>query len=437
MVALVLFVGVVVIGLLLYGSARWNVSRAVVTTVASQETGASHEEAVFDTDAVEGPGPPADTAPSFPPLTVIRGSLGKEGTLYDALRAQNVAPETIGLIVSQLRPIVDFRSCQRDDRFSLWLTEGGAVERFEYCKGPLDVYELIRAADGGYEARKQDIAIDRYLVKVRGEIQSSLFETISQLGEQDQLAIMFADIFAWEIDFFQDLRSGDVVTILVEKIYKDDQFVQYGRIVAAEYRQASRIHQGFYFEGTSGRGDYFDEKGYSLRRAFLRAPLQFRRISSGFTHSRPHPILGGSRPHYGIDYAAPTGTPVWSVADGLVTEKGWNKAYGNYVAIRHPQGYTTYYGHFSRFAKGIAKGVRVRQKQIIGYVGATGYATGPHLDYRLKRHGRYRNPLKEQFPAGTPVPKDELSRFMELRVDLAGLLQDDTFSVKELSTRVK
>jgi len=428
----VICVAVIVIGLLLYGSTRWTEGPTGDAKGALEETAATHEETVSVPEGGDAHESSTDSAPSPPPLKVIRGTLGKAGTLFDALRARDVATETIGLIVSQLQPIVDFRSCQRDDRFALWLTDDGNVEKFEYCQGPLDVYEMIRGAEGGYEARKQDIAVERYLVKIRGEIHSSLFETIGQMGEQDQLAIMFADIFAWEIDFFQDVRSGDEVTILVEKIYKDDQFVQYGTIMAAEYRQQSRAFQGFYFEGMKGRGDYFDDKGYSLRKAFLRAPLQFRRISSGYTHARRHPVLGGTRPHYGIDYAAPTGTPVWSVADGVVIEKGWNKAYGNYVAIRHPQGYTTYYGHFSRFAKGVAKGVRVRQKQVIGYVGATGYATGPHLDYRLKRHGRYRNPLREQFPAGTPVPRDELDQYMKVRTGLAALLQDETFFVKDM-----
>ena len=366
-------------------------------------------------------------APPIETLSIIEGEIGKSGTLYDALIRENVPYKIIGIIISHLKPLVDFQKCHREDRFTLGINDDGVLVKFSYQSGPLDIYEIQRENDR-YRAHKKEIQVDRYIVKICGKIRSSLFEAINEIKEQDQLAIDFTDIFAWEIDFYKDLQVGDQFKILVEKIFKGEEFIHYGKILAAEYRASSRVYRGFYFEGDNGKGDYFDEKGYSLRKAFLRSPLQYSRISSGFSHSRRHPILGGLHPHYGIDYAAPKGTPIWSVADGVVVEKGRNWAYGWYLVIRHPNGYKTYYGHLSKFAKGIRKGTRVEQKQIIGYVGSTGLATGPHLDYRLKRNDQYRNPLKEKFPEGIPVQKQDLERYMESKKTFLNILEEDSFT---------
>jgi murein DD-endopeptidase MepM/ murein hydrolase activator NlpD len=229
-------------------------------------------------------------------------------------------------------------------------------------------------------------------------------------GEQDPLTIAFAEILAWEIDFYKDVREGDQFKAVVEKIYKGDQFIQYGTIHAVEYQRGEKIIRGIrYKEG------YYNEKGISLRKAFLKAPLRFNRISSTFSRARKHPILGGVRPHYGVDYAAPPGTPIWTVADGVVTSCGWNSGFGNQVILRHMNGYMTCYGHLSGYGPGIRKGVRVRQKQIIGYVGSTGLSTGPHLDYRLVKDNQFRNPLKETFPIGLPIEKGEMETFRQRR----------------------
>jgi murein DD-endopeptidase MepM/ murein hydrolase activator NlpD len=370
--------------------------------------------------------PPVQTSP-LETLNIIEGEIGKSGTLYDALIMKKVSHQLIEIIISHLRPLVDFQKCDRKDRFTLWINDDGTLVKFTYRSGPLDIYEILKKEDR-YSAHKKEIQVDRYLVKICGKIRSSLFEAINEIKEQDQLAIDSADIFAWEIDFYKDLQSGDQFKILVEKIYKGEEFIHYGKILAAEYQTNSRVYRGFYFEGSDGKGDYFDEKGYSLKKAFLRAPLQYSRISSRFSHSRRHPILGGLHPHYGIDYAAPQGTPIWSVADGVIVEKGRSRAYGWYLVIRHPNGYTTYYGHLSKFAKGIRKGTHVEQKQIIGYVGSTGLATGPHLDYRLKRNGRYRDPLKEKFSEGIPVQKQDLKRYMESKETFLNILEDDSFT---------
>lgn len=370
---------------------------------------------------------------NFENLNIIQGKIGIKGTLYDALIAEKVPHGIIGIIVSKLRTLVDYRKCNSEDQFTVWISDDGVLVKFAYQRNPLEIYEVKREG-GRYIAYEKMVPVDRYLVKVCGKIRSSLFEAVNEIDERDQLAIDFADIFAWEIDFYKDVQAGDQFKIIVEKIFKGDEFIQYGKLLAAEYRTSSQVFRGFYFEGSDGKADYFDEKGHSLRKAFLRSPLRYTRISSRYSYSRKHPILGGLRPHYGVDYAAPHGTPIWSVADGIVVKKEWSKAYGWYLAIRYPNGYTSYYGHLSRFAKGIKKGIRVKQKQIIGYVGSTGYSTGPHLDYRLKRYSRYRNPLMEKFPSGRPVPKGDLERYMGPKNTLLQILEDDSlkmFKMKE------
>jgi len=188
-----------------------------------------------------------------------------------------------------------------------------------------------------------------------------------------------------------------------------------------EYQRGEKTIRGIGYQD-----DFYNENGFSLRKAFLKVPLRFNRISSRFSRARKHPILGGVLPHFGVDYAAPPGTPVWSVADGTVVSCGWGGGFGKQVILRHVNGYTTYYGHFSSFGPGIRKGTRVKQKQIIGYVGSTGLSTGPHLDYRLVKDGRFRNPLKETFPSGLPIKKEEMESYQKRRDEMMAWLEGET-----------
>jgi murein DD-endopeptidase MepM/ murein hydrolase activator NlpD len=207
---------------------------------------------------------------------------------------------------------------------------------------------------------------------------------------------------------------------VIEKLYKGNQFIRYGTIHAVEYQSGSGRVRGIEYQG-----HYYHEDGTSLRKAFLKTPLRFNRISSRFSRARQHPILGGILPHYGVDYAAPPGTPVWAVADGVVISCDWSGGFGKQVVLRHMNGYTTYYGHLSRYSPGIRSGARVKQKQIIGYVGSTGLSTGPHLDYRLAKDGRFRNPLKESFPSGLPIRKGEREAFEKRRDGVMAWLEGE------------
>jgi murein DD-endopeptidase MepM/ murein hydrolase activator NlpD len=259
-----------------------------------------------------------------------------------------------------------------------------------------------RAVRGGWQVGRAETVPDVRVEAVRGVVQRSLFDAVERSGESARLVLEMVEIFSSDFDFTADTRAGDRFRLLVEKRYAGDTFVDYGRILVAQYASGGKVLTGVGLEQASRYGHY-DLAGQSLKKSFLKSPLEFSRITSGFTYARPHPILGGVRPHLAIDYAAPVGTPVRAVADGVVVHAGWNGGNGIQVHLRHRSGYETQYNHLSRISDGIRPGTRVRQKQIIGNVGATGLATGPHLDYRVARNGTFVNPLSEKFIPGEPI----------------------------------
>ena len=256
------------------------------------------------------------------------------------------------------------------------------------------------ATDAGWEVRRADTRPDVRVEAVHGEVSRSLFEAVEALGESPQLVVE-----------------------LVEKRYAGDTFVDYGQILVAQYLSDARVLTGVAFEGSGRRVAYYDPDGRSLKKSFLKSPLEFTRITSGFTWARPHPILGGVRPHLAVDYGAPVGTPVRAVADGTVLGAGWNGGNGIQVHLRHRSGYETQYNHLSRIPTDIRAGARVHQKQIIGNVGATGLATGPHLDYRIVHNGTYVNPLSEKFIPGEPIPAATRADFTRHSRELVARLE--------------
>jgi len=231
--------------------------------------------------------------------------------------------------------------------------------------------------------------------------------------EYHKLALKLSDIYAWDIDFSSDIRSGDSVKIIVEELWVGEVFKGYGDIQAVEFVNNGTVHAAYRYE-TDGYVDYYDQKGKSLKKTLLRSPLRFKYISSRFSKRRYHPILRIHRPHLGVDYAAPTGTPVSSAGSGRVLFAGYKGQNGRMVKIKHRGGYITYYGHLSKIPKKIRKGVKVSQGDIIGYVGSTGLSTGPHLDYRIKFNGRFVNPLKIKLPRGRSVPKKLMAEFRKI-----------------------
>ncbi len=339
------------------------------------------------------------------------GHLGRGETFGTAmLRAGLDGPQVTGL-VGALQGSLDFRRCREGEAFELLVCPGGRLERFAYRKTPEVAYRADRRGGrlvGRREERRAEIEIAEVAVRIERCLYCSM---------ADALVAELVDIFAWDIDFFVDTRDGDTVRMLVEQKRLDGRVIGYGRVLAAEYHGlAVDKHRAFRFATADGKEGFYDEQGGSLRKAFLKSPLKFTRITSGFG-TRVHPILGYSRVHAGVDFGAPIGTPVWAPADGTVLFAGRKGGYGNTVVLRHANGYQTLYAHLQSIK--VKAGARVHQKAVIATVGNTGLSTGPHLHYGMTLHGKNVNPVAQRFPPAEPVPAAELPAFKAAAAPLA------------------
>jgi murein DD-endopeptidase MepM/ murein hydrolase activator NlpD len=272
----------------------------------------------------------------------------------------------------------------------------------------LQCWYHLQRDDNALTAEKEPLATERRLCSVKGTLSSSLSEDLNELGVGDAVVSKLADIFAWDINFFVDPRKGDTFEVVFEQLYREGRFVTYGDVLAAKYTNNGETHYAYAVPEADGRLVYYNNKGASLQKQFLKAPLKYKRISSGYSPNRRHPVLGIVRPHLGIDYAAPTGTQVFAAADGNVSFAGVNGGYGKYVTIRHGNAFETSYGHLHQISRGIRTGVRVHQGELIGLVGSTGLSTGPHLDYRMRKGGRYINPQTLNLPSRESLPESEM-----------------------------
>jgi murein DD-endopeptidase MepM/ murein hydrolase activator NlpD len=342
------------------------------------------------------------------PVSQIIEDRIQKGATASSLLAPYLSPMEIHQLAEQCRPIYPLSRLGAGQPYRLHLEEENFT-RFEY---DIDANEqlIICRGEEGFEISRESIPYEVQQELVRGSIRTHLFEAIAASEEQPELAISLADIFAWDIDFIRDVRVGDTFQVLFEKRYRDGQPAGYGRILAAEFVNQGRHHSAFLF-ADGGAASYYDAEGRSIRKAFLKAPLSFTRISSGFTNRRFHPITQTWRAHPAIDYAAPTGTPIMSVGDGAITQIGYTSNNGNYIKVRHNNGYETIYLHMQGFAKGMKQGVRVGQGQVIGYVGSTGLATGPHLCFRMLKNGSPINPQSIKSPKEAPVAAERLADF--------------------------
>ena len=288
---------------------------------------------------------------------------------------------------------------------------------------------VFRRATEGWESAVDSIRWRSEPFRIEGNIDNSLYEAIdAQVGEEQldaaqrqRLAWDLADIYAWQVDFTRDIQAGDKFRVVFDRLISEDGEVRFGRVVASDLTMSGKSLTAFRFE-SSGRSTFYDEEGKSLRRAFLRAPVQFRRISSSFARSRRHPVLGITRRHQGTDYAAAPGTPVMAAGDGVVLRAGRAGGYGNLIELRHRNGITTRYGHLRGFARGIRGGARVSQGQTIGYVGSTGLASGPHLHYEFRVNGVAKDSRRVALGNGAPLPDAEREAFGLERDRLKALL---------------
>lgn len=377
---------------------------------------------------------PEKKTSSSPPLEVNTITVKKGMTLTDILSSFNFSPLQIYNLKEEVKPVYDLSKIKSGQGFRVYSSPQGEVRCIEYDIDD-ENYLCIHKKDGSYQAEIKKFPFKIKKRMIWGMIEHNLISAISQQGEQVYLALSLAEIFAWNIDFYIDLRKGDSFKIIFEKKFLNGEFVGYGNIQAAEFINQGKKFQAFrYTYPDTGKSDYFDRQGNSLRKEFLKSPLKFGRISSRFSYSRLHPILRVYRPHYGVDYAAPTGTPVQATAEGTVIFAGWDRGSGRMIKIRHNNSYVTYYLHLRSFARGIKRGAKVKSGQVIGYIGSTGLSTGPHLDYRIKYKGKYINPLAWRFKPAEPLRKEFMDDFQEKARNYLLYLQTPTLFFKSLSS---
>jgi len=388
------------------------VALSVLFPTGCQKTGAEADEAGPVSDAGFHP----DTARATYMDTL---SLGE--SLYTSLISVGLNASHVIRVLDVLGEEVNLRSCKPGDSYTAEVDQDGSISSLCYKKGLTEIYR-VHSDSMGYVVTKDEIPLIAVTRRVEGTIETSLWEAFLAIDEDPEIALKLADILGWEIDFVTDPRRGDTFVIIFEEMFCQDRRLGIGDVIGARYVNEGEEYLAFGFADEDGRMEYFDFDGNSVRRVFLKSPLNYRRISSYFSNRRFHPILRIYRPHHGIDYAAPTGTPVVSIGDGRVAYAGWKGGFGRYVEIRHNNVYTSCYGHLSRYGRGVRKGARVVQGQVIGYVGSTGLSTGPHLDFRVKKFGSYVNPLRIDYPKGEPVAEDRKEDFFAVRdIVLKGL----------------
>ncbi len=358
---------------------------------------------------------------------LIEARVPRNATLASLLRAHQVSDDIVNHFVEAAKKQFDLRRIRADRPYRLQVGLDGAIREFTY---QIDADKFLKVVGGDDKAADAlpdyDVQVLPYekhkaLMSIRGEISReapSLIAAVNVAGESISLALEFARVFEGEVDFGNELQPGDSFEILFEKVVREGEFGGYGDIVAARFTTSGRSFEAFRYAIPGQKADYYDRDGRSMRRFFLKSPLKFEpRVTSGFSFRRVHPVLKTARAHRGVDYGAPSGAPVLSVASGTVTRAGWTGGGGNSVYIKHDNGYETRYLHFSKIASGLRAGMRVSQGELIGYVGSTGLSTGPHLHYELLKGGTHVNPLDEhrKLPPGQPIPSAALAAYVEHR----------------------
>ncbi len=343
-------------------------------------------------------------------------------TLEALLTGYGLPNELIYQLSQALKEVVNLRQLQPGEQLSLWSSPDTGFVMLEYARTPQEIFRVSKYGEE-ISAYPVPVLLNKKIVVKQAVIENSLWESMMGQINSPEIILKLTDIFAWEIDFLIQTRPGDRLKIVYEELYKEDQLLEYGEILAAEVTLSGQTFRAFLYEDLTGKKAYYDDAGNSLQKAFLKSPLAYRRVSSGFSRARVHPVFQNVRPHYGVDFSAPTGTQVVSAADGVIRFAGWKGGLGRYLEIRHGNGWVTGYGHLSRFAKGMFAGKRVSQKDIVGYVGTTGWTTGPHLHYQVEISGRYVNPLKIQSPTQSPVRQEYLADFLSARQELLAKLE--------------
>ncbi|MBI5908585.1 MAG: M23 family metallopeptidase [Betaproteobacteria bacterium] len=345
---------------------------------------------------------------------------GRGDTVSDLLARMGVNDEEARAFLLRVKPGRSLQLLRPGTIVQARTAEDGTLLALRYItdKGRLVGFEKQGAE---FKAVEQQLSLSPQQQMKSGEIRSSLFAATDAAGLSDNVATQLADVFAGDIDFHRDLRRGDKFTVIYELFFREGRAIKTGRLLAAEFINQGRSYRAVWFQDAQGKGGYYTPEGKNLRKSFLRSPLEFSRISSGFA-MRFHPILHQWRAHKGIDYAAPIGTHVKATADGTVESIGRQSGYGNFIMLKHQGGFSTAYAHLSSFARGLRKGAKVQQGDVIGRVGQTGWATGPHLHYEFRVNNQVRNPLTVALPAALPIPAPQLAAFGRVSAPLAAEL---------------
>ncbi len=344
--------------------------------------------------------------------TLVQEYTFKRGdSLSKALSKIGVSTREIHEIAKVSKPVFDLRKIQAGQSLQVTLQQNPV--RFASLQYEFGLTQTLKVARSGEKwfASKEETPLIREIARSVGTINSSLYVSAKAQGVPSEIILKLSDIFAWDVDFGLDIRRGDQFNVVYEVFKKDGRIIRSGRVLAAEIINRGHSYPAYYFNPQGKGNDYYDDEGRSLRKAFLKSPLRYRYISSGYSKRRIHPILKVNRPHLGIDFAAKRGTPVRAASDGTVIFAGWKGGNGKTVIIRHKNGYKTLYGHLSSFWKGIKKGKRVKQEDFIGRVGSTGLSTGPHLHYTLIKNGKAINPNKVTLLRGEALDPEWLSLF--------------------------
>jgi len=373
------------------------------------------------------PGPSAPPAPvavaapvvPAPPPEVTRAAsrlVGRNQNPTQVLASLGLDPAEVQSVLGALDGVLSFKRIRPGDQVRVErAVPGGELRSLSWRQGPADEYLVLPGPDG-LRGSKREVAVTRQEVLVSASVASSVSEALQAAGHDPALIASAADVLAWDVDFYQDVRGGDSLKLVVERFEADGRFWKHGEILAAEYEgKVAGRKRLFRYTDPGGDTGYYDDAGTSARRGFLKAPVPYVNLTSRFG-SRRHPLLGYVRAHQGVDYGAPEGTPVWAVGDGVVTLAGWNGGCGLMVQVRHRNGFDSVYCHLSRV--NVATGARVAQRQVVGRVGSTGLSTGPHLHYAIRQGGSYVNPLRLQFPRGEPVKAEWREDFLS-RIDAA------------------
>jgi murein DD-endopeptidase MepM/ murein hydrolase activator NlpD len=351
----------------------------------------------------------------------ILGQIGPSDTLSTVLAREGFGSSAAN-VTAALTKLVDPKLIRAGEKYQVDRDDEGTPESFEYVPTPVLRYQVMRQADGSWQAKKHEKAIELKIAQAYGIVESSLYESAAKAGESGALVSLIVDLYAWDINFYTDTHPGDHWKVIVEKQYLGGQFYKYGKLLAAEYSGKTGTFRGFYWNptGERGRGRYYDEKAQALAKSTLKTPLRYVRISSKFDLKRFHPILHTVKAHLGVDYAAPVGTPVWAPTSGKVVQAEMMRGSGNTIVLAHAGGLQTRYYHLSRFAKGLKPGKQVQQKEVIGFVGTTGLSTGPHLHFSMVKNGQFIDPAKQaiQREAG---PSNRVAYLEAIRPRIAAL----------------